>query len=563
VSVPEPSETTEKKPQLADPNPVLDRILLGVVGLFIVYLLVQLVCFQYGRDQGIYAVVADSLVHGHAPYRDSWDFKPPGIYFVFALSRLFGRSMHAVRVLEALGFASMVWSFGILSKRFVGDFRAGVVAAAIAILTHVQLEFWHTAQPESFGAIALSWALVCSVYEPEMTTPNDATARNKQWLSWAGAGALFTVGALLKPPLGGGFVLCLAFLCWYRYRTLGLAVRKAIVPPLVSYAVGAVFPLLGTILYFVAKGAWPHLYHTLFVFTPGYTKVTFQQEALWRGFYYAIIESIIQFSAFFPLGLILFACLPATTERERFFGWQVWMFILLLCFGVALQAKFFPYHYGSALPLLSLLAGWGFWKLWLRVRSQATGLTLLLLGAYALTQAKPWSPNLSKTFWQRNEMRIDALFDSGLRTKTNDELHSVADVNAKANREVAAWIASHTQPTDLVYIWGFEPVIYYLAQRNSPSRFIYNVPQRVSWAQTWSRQELMRDLRKTPAKILVVEHRDVFPVVTNNNLDSADTMTRFWDLHNLVETQYRWVTSIEDFDIYQHVEQTIPHNNAP
>jgi hypothetical protein len=38
--------------------------------------LAHLLHFGYGRDQGIYHVVADEMRRGGAPYRDAWDFKP-------------------------------------------------------------------------------------------------------------------------------------------------------------------------------------------------------------------------------------------------------------------------------------------------------------------------------------------------------------------------------------------------------------------------------------------------------------------------------------------------------
>src|SRR5690349_4238038 len=69
----------------------------------------QILVFSFGRDQGIYAVVADGLLHGKLPYRDLWDFKPPGIFFVYALAQaLFGKSMLAPRLLEVLGLIGLV-----------------------------------------------------------------------------------------------------------------------------------------------------------------------------------------------------------------------------------------------------------------------------------------------------------------------------------------------------------------------------------------------------------------------------------------------------------------------
>ncbi|MFO0661794.1 MAG: hypothetical protein U0165_18475 [Polyangiaceae bacterium] len=67
-----------------DADALNDKILVGLVGLFRIMLLLQLCLFQYGRDQGIYAVVADAMRQGLAPYRDAWDFKPPGIFLIYA-----------------------------------------------------------------------------------------------------------------------------------------------------------------------------------------------------------------------------------------------------------------------------------------------------------------------------------------------------------------------------------------------------------------------------------------------------------------------------------------------
>src|SRR5512138_681071 len=58
--------------------------------------------FSFGRDQGIYATVGSGILSGSVPYRDLWDFKTPGIFFVFAASEaLFGHTMAAPRILEA------------------------------------------------------------------------------------------------------------------------------------------------------------------------------------------------------------------------------------------------------------------------------------------------------------------------------------------------------------------------------------------------------------------------------------------------------------------------------
>ena len=46
------------------------------------------------------------------------------------------------------------------------------------------------------------------------------------------------------------------------------------------------------------------------------------------------------------------------------------------------------------------------------------------------------------------------------------------------------------------------------------------------------------------------EHRDVFPMVTGDAIDSADTLKGFWELRELINTRYWLASTIEDFDIY-------------
>jgi hypothetical protein len=157
--------------------------------------------------------------------------------------------------------------------------------------------------------------------------------------------------------------------------------------------------------------------------------------------------------------------------------------------------------------------------------------------------------DLDETFWMRSKHRLAALVDPSKRNETNDALYSVADVSAGANRRVAEWLMAHTDANAPVFIWGFEPEIYDLSRRRPATRYLYDVPQRVTWAES-SRDRLMSDLERTPPAVIVVEHRDVFPAVTGNNLDSADSLSVFPRLASYLRQGYVLAERIEDFDLY-------------
>src|SRR5215207_3310256 len=127
----------------------------------------SILLYSFGRDQGIYAVVADTILKGGMPYRDAWDFKPPGIFLTYAFAQgVFGKSMLSIRLLEVIGLVATVFGLQRLGQVFFDRPKAGLVAGAVAALVHAELEFWHTAQPETFGGFLTVAALVVVTLEP-------------------------------------------------------------------------------------------------------------------------------------------------------------------------------------------------------------------------------------------------------------------------------------------------------------------------------------------------------------------------------------------------------------
>ena len=118
--------------------------------------------------------------------------------------------------------------------------------------------------------------------------------------------------------------------------------------------------------------------------------------------------------------------------------------------------------------------------------------------------------------------------------------------------------ASRTAPGDSLYVWGFEPVLYWLSERRPASRFIYNVAQRSTWEREGSRRALLSDLWRTRPRMIVVQARDVFPGVTGTAFDSRDELPNFPELAALISQEYELVTQVDDFDLYRRRSQSSP-----
>lgn len=513
----------------------------------IAFLLLQILTFGYGRDQGIYAMVGRAILSGKMPYRDAWDFKPPGIFLIYAASRwVFGAGQGGIRIAECLGLIGMVGAMVKLSERWWGERRIGLFAGVIAVLVHAQLDFWHTAQPESFGGMVTIFALLVlgpGPWSREAPAPDPGA-----WRRWVASGALFGIAGLLKPPLaGGGAVVAFALAAdaYAERRSIANALR-----PVLLVALGGALPLALCLAWFAAKGALFDLWQVLFVFTPHYTALSWEGETVSGMLYWGFTEWLVTYSSVATVGLLLVLGFQPSQRERRGVLLLVWIIAVHLL-GVTMQGKFFPYHYGATWPLTALLAGLGFFRLWERLGRLGPSGPLLFLLAFTLSAlGRSATKDVERSFRERCAQRV-ALFTASPRdVRAIDRLASVADVNAAANRAVAEALRARVPEGRAVFIWGFEPVIYDLADRDPASRYLYDVPQRVAWARVSARAALMRDLAAGRPAAIVVEHRDVFPMVTGDAIDSADNLAGFPELRDLLAGRYRLLDSIEDFDVY-------------
>jgi hypothetical protein len=438
--------------------------------------------------------------------------------------------MHAVRGLEAVAFASLVAAFAILSRRFVGSARPGLLGGALAVTGHVWLGFWHTGQPESFGGPLLAWALVLATWEPR---PGAAQGGRVQWVTWAGAGALYAFAAMLKPPLGGGIIVSWAIAArqaWERAPDDGRL--RATLRPTLAFAAGALAPLAATALYFSVHGALPDLADALFGFAPEYAAINYRTGNLLIFWFRAIEFLLFRFSLLNVTGLILFFALPRLDARECRLAFHVVGVTAFLVAGIALQGRFFAYHYGAALPLVALLAGQGLWKLTRLGRHRAFG--SLVLGSLILVLANANGVNGPVEGGLTQRLRA---WDDGYR------------YNAP-RRRVVSWIVRHTAPGDAIYVWGFEPILYDLAARRPASRYVYNAPQRAAWYRKHGRAVLMEDLRRSPPAAILVQRGDVHSGTTGNSQDSSAALRTFPALERLIAEGYAEAATIGDFTIH-------------
>ncbi len=522
----------------------LERVLaLAGVGL-LGFLLFHLLLFRYGCDQAWCAMVGDGLLHGEMPYRDRWCLRPPGIYLFYAAGQvLFGKNMLAIRIVEVGALLSLFVALPLFSRRHLGSTAPGFAGALLATLAQLKLGYWETSQSESFGGVVLVWALLLVTWRP--------ASRRRQLAAWLAASGLMTFAAMLKPHMGGSFVLCLALLVRERYRAAGGS-RQArfgpggILEPILAFGAGGTIVVAATLFPFAVFGGFADLLWTFGEVLPGYVAVAPRSEHdLLPGIWKATRMLFRFFSPYFLPGLVLWALLPPLGRRDREGALYLAAAIVPQLLGVALQAKFFLYHSAGMLHLVALWSAWGFFKVWQRVRHRPLWALLMLTAVIALGVNEPHQ------FWDRCGARWEAFLNSDRRAEIEDRLYSKSGHYHAEILETAQWLRSNTPPEAGVFVWGPQAAIYFHSDRRPASRFIGSGALRSSWGAAQTRRILEQELALALPAAIVVSHGDREPWVTGHSLDSAESLRHYPWLSRLLETRYEETVRFGRLQVYR------------
>jgi hypothetical protein len=400
------------------------------------------------RDQSLFACIGDQWNHGLLPYRDSWDIKPPGIYAIYAVAfRVFGRSFTSPRVadlLSALMAATALWAIVCLRRYPLRAFATVAVFGAAYFACH----YWMMAQAESFASPLASLLVYCVLRAGR-------DARGGRWL--AVGGLLLGCLILLKTPFALVGLLGLTRpkhrgdrAPMYRMAVLGSA---------------AVLPIALTVAYFAAHQAAGYLLEMLR-----------GQYAYSRGSIPATVKAIGTDWAQLAEQPALWLCVaaagvsllrPDTHRSPDTRLARAWLAIAAVIFGVQ---QHFPYQAVIFLPPVALLAGGPI--------AEALARAVRELRERRRMRTLPWVVVVAAAVLVPLCVRyvvlarhLDSRYSPAHYWATFRDTYGYSYADTVA---AAEYVRAHTRPGDPLLVYAFEPAVYFLADRRSPTRHLYN-----------------------------------------------------------------------------------------
>jgi hypothetical protein len=457
-------------------------VLLAVALTFAIYVRFRLREFPFERDEGEFAYAGQLLLQGVPPYKLAYNMKLPGTYIAYAaLMAVFGQTTAGVHLgLLAVNIATIVLLFRFVRELF-DPFSAGMAAVVYAILS-VSRDFLGMA---AHATHFVGFFGLCGAY---MMWRHLQSGR---WWPASASGLLMGVAFLMKQQgvflmvFGGGILLLHGLLLKsYPRRKLPAAVGL--------YSLAAVLPYGLVCLWLWRAGVWQTFWFWTVEYGSKYVQVVPISQA-W-GYFWMSASGIL--SSNWPLLLLALAGLAVLGRNKpgaRSFAWG-WLVFSFLC---TCPGFYFRSHYFIVmLPAVALFAGLGCRLLWdlasgriwapQTAVSPADERTLPPSGRRKRTEIKsdaqpapagdfgPLSALvvlllLAAVGWTLYVQR-DFFFNWGPLDACRRTYMSNPFLECP---EIAKYLKDHTEPDDTIAVIGSEPEVFFDAQRNSATGYIY------------------------------------------------------------------------------------------
>lgn len=505
-------------------------------------------------DSGLFAYYGQQLLQGRVLYRDLWDEKPPGVYYINAAAiALFGSNLWAIWWLNVISIAAAAGLLFLTLSRLAGQTPAAL-ACFLFLLLLMYPDFYQGGNlTEVYALIPQILALwILTVY---LSAPKTA---------WMFALGLATAAAFVfkQTYIAMGVVaLLIGLLNDLRMRSFKTALKS-----LAGYSLGFALPLIVISLLFASQGALAEMIFAIFTYnyfyaSQGFSTFTFKQTlAVFKDF--LPLAPIFIFGA---AGLVVFLSrnwrrllfhrreagqgeskMDSETHRAWVFAGVFAAFPLEILL-VSISGKNFGHYFLTPLPVMTAGCAYLFMEIGNTARSLfknrawLAGLLILLTVAFF---SRDLFVLVQNEYPHRKFLGKFIQYGFG-QALPADNLNQ--------------FILQKTQPSDPVLVWATHPSINFLTGRRSPTRYAFILPLLLATPDTANNyHEFMQELADDPPALILVQPQSsadipYFGADEANLCPDCPAVVRagLLDFKQYVAAHYKLTREIYDWEIYR------------
>ncbi len=490
--------------------------------------------YPFGRDQGFYAYTGKLFLEGKMNYLHVFDLKPPGSHILFAIEQLiFGKSMFSARIFDILWESLTAFVLFIITFKLTGKKFLSLIPAFLYLLLYYRMDYWHSMQADGFLNLpfALSVLLIISSYE------------RHSFIKIFFAGTLFAIALILKYTVIVFLPLALLSFLISNKEIRSLKFKNAIV----LFTGFSFFCIIVLLLYYFT-GALKELIDVQFVQSSLYAKIAYDTET--KEFIYNQLIRLFGFSVYAPLIFSSFIAFTYLKIKKKLSSPNllVLFWIIASLLSLIIQWKFYYYHFLAIIAAISVGSVLIFSYLKDTYSSKAKILNIGFIGLFLLYFAYALKPYISN---------YDSLLSYVSGKETLKELYIKNGITTdsvfmmKKTLNAIEFVNENTVQGDNIYLWGYDPLVYYLSGRDCASRFVYNVPLLWKGENNEFRKEFINAINTANPKLIIIASNDPIYFISGYNEDSKQLLERFSEFKEILNNKYIFKERIDDYDFYE------------
>lgn len=449
-------------------------------------------------DGKVFTAVSWHLLQGDSPYRDAWDHKPPGIYFLGAAAQTaLGPGIEAFRIAEQYNAVVLTILMIGLGWRISGSPAAGLLAG----LALIALFFQRTILCGGIYTTEFGVTFVLAGAHAALSAAGGGL-RSVRWAVFAGC--LFAAAVLFKEPFLFSVPSWLIYLSGFK-TTFG----KRCVPLSLFVILGGFTTALIALAWAVYVGALEGWVDVL-AYNVAYARAGSEVRETSSSALVRFLEACGTFGEFVVLpcpllGLFAYCGLLACFDRgfdrrtRRILGLLSLQFLLEVL-AASLSGRLYLPYFHQCIPTYLLLAGCG--GVWLsrclarifpavfrsRLHTRAAAAFVSIVFLASVTPQFAASREFCRSTWRRI---------------------TLPEVAPQAPSEVAQLIRRTTAPSDRIWVPNPKQAETYVdAERRSATRFLYLSPwlllSRATHTSEEVREMLCSELRTNAPCVVVL-----------------------------------------------------------